>query len=194
MPEIEDIIGFADSFHPFHELRQVGVFKAEIEEINRGNLMLAIWRSIHAAIVAIHAFIAAIGISQNAETEFHMVLGRIIFLYMVNKHAGILSVPLGMPPEAFYDVFPGARYLLFLFSQQFQFTLHNGLLMGNGQYIVKTRHERQRYDFKGYPEVVNMLLNDRDFLARTGVFRYFCRNINCRNLLSVLSGKYDYRK
>jgi hypothetical protein len=113
---------------------------------------------------------------------------------MVHKHAGILSAPPGMPPEASYGVFPGAWYLLFLFGEQFQFTLHNGLLMGNGQYIVKTRHDQQRYDFKGYPEVVNMLLNDRDFLARTGVFRYFCRNINCRNLLSVLSGKYDYRK
>ena len=156
--------------------------------------MLAIWRTIDPAIVAIHILIPAVSISQYAEPEFHMVQSGVIFLHMINKHAGILRIPLRVPAVTPNGIFPGARDLLFLFGQQFQFALHNRLFMGNCEDIVQTVHSGQRYDLSTYPEVVNMLLNDRDFLARTGVFRYFCRNTNCRNLLSVLSGKYDYRK
>jgi hypothetical protein len=156
--------------------------------------MLAIWRTIDPAIVAIHIFIPAVGISQYAEPEFHMVQCGVIFLNMINKHAGIFRIPLRVPAVTPYGIFPGAGDLLFLFGQQFQFTLHYGLFMGDGEDIMKSGHTAQRYDLSTYPELVNMLLNDMDFLARTGVFRYFCRNTNCRNLLSVLSGKYDYRK
>ncbi len=194
MPEIKYIIRNTYRLHSFHELRQVGMFKAEAEDIHRWQFMFAIRGPVDPAIVAIHILIPAISISQHTEPEFHMVQGWVVFLHMVYKHAGILCIPLWMPAVTPYGVFPGARDLLLLFGQQFQFALHNRLFVGNSEDIVQTVHYGQRYDLSRYPEVVNMLLNDRDFLARTGVFRYFCRNTNCRNLLSVLSGIYDYRK
>jgi len=138
MSEIEHIIRFADGFHAFYKLGKMGMFEPEIQYIHCRHFMGAVCTAVNPAVVTIHVLIPAVGISQYTEPEFHIVHYRVGFLHMVNKHTGILGIPLEVPPVAPYGVFPGARDLLFLFVQQFQFTFHNRLLMGNSENIVES--------------------------------------------------------